>query len=170
MTSPHDNAAAQPPDTAGGQPGQHDEALAELARRRSQVKEAMGQLRDALSTVPVDPDRWLTMVSERVAALRSAFDHHVEIHEGADSFLSGIHLNSPNLVPQVSKLHREHGQLDALITEASALIDSARDQSSAAVEDVRRRCDELLSHFEQHRRRGSQLVWDAFNRDLGGEH
>ena len=57
-----------------------------------------------------------------------------------------------------------------LPAEASALIDSARDQSSAAVEDVRRRCDELLSHFEQHRRRGSQLVWDAFNRDLGGEH
>ena len=157
-------------DASAGTGADVPEALTEVARRHSQVKEAMAQLRDALAAVPIDPDTWLQRVSDRLAALREAFDRHVAVHEGHDSFLAGVPLTSPDLVPQVTKLYREHGHIDALITDANGLLDSAREHSVSAVDDVRSRCDDLLHGLEQHRRRGSQLVWDAFNRDLGGEH
>lgn len=143
------------------------ESLGGVRRRRSELKAAMVAFEEAVSTAWDDPGVWVGDVAERLDQLNLAFRHHVTIHEGAESFHAEVLRLQPHLSSKVASLQRDHRRLEQAL---GALADAAREpMSQPLAEDVQRRSRDLLHNLTRHRRRGADLVWEAFNTDLGGE-
>ncbi len=145
-----------------------DEDLLELRRHRAELRESMSALEDALAAPAVgDRDRWAQRVHVAAVELAGDFRQHVDITEAPDGLHREILTASPRLSGAVATLTREHvlirGQLDSLLarvgpTEVSTDVDRVRDLGTA-----------LLGRLVRHRQRGSDLVYEAYQFDIGGE-
>jgi hypothetical protein len=147
-----------------------DGRIVVIERHRSRLKEAMSSVRSALdASITHGPEAWLADLALGLDSLRSALSHHIEIHEGADSFHGEILRSQPHLAARVTWLQRDHVTLSATLEAFRRRVGEAG-VAAADHTGIRRKGDELLHGFVRHRRRGADLVWDAFEFDLGGEH
>ena len=145
-----------------------DEDLLELRRHRAELRESMSALEDALAAPAVsDRGRWAQRVHVAAVELAGDFRQHVDITEASDGLHREILTASPRLSGAVATLTREHvlisGQVDSLLarvgpTEVSTDVDRVRDLGTA-----------LLGRLVRHRQRGSDLVYEAYQFDIGGE-
>ena len=142
--------------------------LEELRRRRAELLESMSALEDALAApVTAEQPRWAQRVHVALVELAGDFREHIDITEAPDGLHRDIIKHSPRLSEAVAGLTREHvlisDQIDNLLTRAT---------SPTVIEDVDRFRDlstALLGRLVRHRQRGSDLVYEAFQFDLGGE-
>ncbi|HET9900277.1 MAG TPA: hypothetical protein VFR46_04310, partial [Actinomycetes bacterium] len=74
---------------------------------------------------------------------------------------------SPRLAHAVETLQNEHGDISACIDDLRTSVDGAT--SSEGVDQVRELGVSLLSRCIRHRQRGADLVYQAFEADIGGE-
>lgn len=142
--------------------------LAEVRRRRSNLAHAMSRLESAVSRPgPGRLPEWRRGVTVALDGLRDALLRHVEVTEADDSFQVQITERMPQLSPKVARLRRDHRRAHGLVAATYVALDAIDDDSM--VEDVRERVNELLLHLSHHRQRGSDLIWEAFQVDVGGE-
>ena len=142
--------------------------LDELRRHRAELRESVVALEDALAApATADRARWAQRVHAALVELSRDFRVHVEITEGPDGLYRDILKASPRLSEAVAGLTREHvlisGQIDSLL---------ARVKAPAGIKDVGRVRDlgtALLGRLVRHRQRGSDLVFEAYEFDIGGE-
>ena len=142
--------------------------LEELRRRRAELRESVGALEHALAApVPADRARWAQRVHVALVELSGDLREHIEITEGPDGLYRAIRETAPRLSNAVAGLTREHllirRQVDDLV---------ARVADPAVIGDVDRIRDlgtALLGRLVRHRQRGSDLVFDAYDFDIGGE-
>ncbi|HEX5916810.1 MAG TPA: hypothetical protein VFY76_03100 [Nocardioides sp.] len=146
-----------------------DEAfLEELRRHRAELRESMSALEDAMAAPAAgDRTRWAQRVHVAAVELAGDFREHVDITEGPDGLYREVLKTSPRLSGAVTSLTREHvlirGQVDSLL---------ARVSPSEVVSDAERVRDlgtALLGRLVRHRQRGSDLVFEAYEFDIGGE-
>lgn len=138
-----------------------------IKRHRSQLRRAMTEVEVVLARpLGVDADAWADAVRQRLTDVRRAFDAHVMVHEGPDSFHADVVRSQPRLAPHVASLQRDHRRLDAHIEALSELLG----HSAPDLHEVRIRGLALVEQLARHRQRGADVVWEAFNFDLGGEH
>jgi len=146
-----------------------DQALLESVRRhRAELRESMSALETALATPAVGGRaRWGQRVHVALVELTGDFREHIAITEGPDGLYRDLLKTSPRLSDAVGALAREHaqitGQADDLLArlttpDVTADIDSVRDLGTA-----------LLGRLVRHRQRGSDLVFEAYEVDIGGE-
>lgn len=142
--------------------------LRAVKRHRSQLKRTLIAL-EAVLARPIgdDPGAWTAAVRQRVADMQGAFDNHVRVHEGPDSFHADVVSSQPHLAPHVAALQRDHHRLSILLL---ALTELTQNHPAPQVHDVRAMGTDLIHQFARHRQRGADLVWEAFNFDVGGEH
>ena len=132
-----------------------------VRRQRAQLLASIRTVEGAL-TGPVDPG-WQHTIAERLAVLRDAFADHVSVTEGADGLYAELIDHAPRLAPEVSGLTREHASL-------GRAIDELRQRSPVcAPDELRGGMGRLLRELTRHRQRGADLVYDAYQTDLGGE-
>lgn len=177
-----DSGAAGPPsDTAGAsvdvtaepvvvvnEPPVSEPALDKVQRRRSELKAAMTSLDGALRQLEdIEPGRWLGDVRQSVSALVTAFDQHVRLHEGPESFHAEILRSQPHLASRITRLQRDHIKLRSSLDGLVAVLEGA---GSEGIDRITLLAKDVLHQLDVHRRRGAALVWEAFNYDLGGEH
>ena len=72
---------------------------------------------------------------------------------------------SPRLDHGVRLLTREH----AAIVAAILAVQQIAERSEAHPDELRHRAGHLLRRLARHRRRGADLLWEAYQTDLGGE-
>jgi hypothetical protein len=142
--------------------------LRTVKHHRSQLKRAMIDL-EAVLARPIgdDPRIWLAAVRRRLADLQQAFDNHIHVHEGPDSFHADVVQSQPHLAPHVVSLQRDHHRLSIHLLSLSELLEH---HPAPEVHDIRALGTDLIHQFARHRQRGADLVWEAFNFDVGGEH
>jgi hypothetical protein len=142
--------------------------LEELRRHRAELRESMSALEDALAApVAADLTRWAQRVHVALVELAGDLREHIEITEGADGLYGDLLESSPRLSGPVDSLTREHVLIRA---QVEGLL--ARVAAPASVEDVGRVRDlgtALLGRLVRHRQRGSDLVFEAYEFDIGGE-
>jgi hypothetical protein len=142
--------------------------LDELRRHRAELRESMSALEDALAApVTGDMARWAQRVHVALVELAGDFRDHIEITEGPDGLYRDLLTSSPRLSDAVVSLTREHvvivAKVDALMAPLIA---------SGGVEDagsVRALGTALLGRLVRHRQRGADLVFEAYEFDIGGE-
>jgi len=148
--------------------GPDRELLEELRRHRAELRESMSALEDALaSPATADQVRWTQRVEAALAEVSGDFRAHVDITEGP----KGLHVElveaSPRLAGAVAGLTRDHLLIRGRIDDLLARV--AGPETTAAVDDVRAAATALLGRLVRHRQRGSDLVFEAYEFDIGGE-
>lgn len=142
--------------------------LEELRRQRAELRESISALEDALAApVTGDRERWAQRVHVAVVELAGDFREHVDITEGPQGLYRELLKTSPRLSGAVTTRTGEHvrirGQVDGLLARVAAPehfgdADRVRDLGTA-----------LLGGLVRHRQRGSDLVFEAYEFDIGGE-
>ncbi|HET6907737.1 MAG TPA: hypothetical protein VFH54_00230, partial [Mycobacteriales bacterium] len=88
------------------------------------------------------------------------------VTEGPNGLYAGILATSPRLSAAVDHLDQEHAQISDLVDD---LLARTLTPGSSDVDKVRRLGTALLGRLVSHRQRGSDLVYEAYEVDVGGE-
>ena len=152
----------------------HDEtnasqlALDEVRRRRAELRESIGRLETALAApTPGRIDSWTSLVRERLEQLASDFAEHVLVTEGPDGVYDDVVATAPRLARAVDQLRYDHEVVHKLLDHCSRLVAAASIDDDIA--DIRESATDLLFRLVRHRQRGSDLMWEAYANDIGGE-
>ncbi|HEX9814323.1 MAG TPA: YbaK/EbsC family protein, partial [Myxococcota bacterium] len=107
--------------------------------------------------------RWRERLYREMTRLRDALDEHIEETEGPEGLLAEIVFQAPRLWREVDHLRDEHSDLKDECDRVIALL--GRQGPSLS---LRSQVHILVSRFEEHRHRGADLVYEAFDVDIGG--
>lgn len=150
-------------------PGEGPQLLVEVRRRRAELRASMGALERALAS----PARaggsagWVGRLRGAVAGLSDDFGAHVAVTEGPDGLYGELAQHAPRLARAVERLAAEHGEIGRRLEELVALVDLPEEALDVA--EARRTGTELLVMLMRHRQRGADLVFEAYDLDIGGE-
>jgi hypothetical protein len=139
-----------------------------LRRRRAELIESTAALEAGLAASPsASVATWTERVEVALSELFADFHAHIAITEGPGGLHADVVATAPRLAHAVHRLSREHG----VITD---MIDVLRVQTRAVltaehVAHLRRRGADLLTRLKKHRQRGADLVFEAYETDIGGE-
>jgi hypothetical protein len=141
--------------------------LESLRRRRAEMRESMSALERALAgPAPGRHDAWAQHVHVALVGLSADFHEHVDITEGPRGLYCGLLATAPRLSNAVARLTHEHAHIRELVDDLLA-HPSGPDGNDA--EHVRELGMTLLGQLVRHRQRGSDLIYDAYEVDIGGE-
>ncbi len=130
---------------------------------REKLHKALQSVRRAVGAPITAEALWRDRLRREVVRLAAATEEHIADTEAADSLLSEIENEAPRLWREVGLLRTEHAQLSEECAEMLARLDEP--DSSAR---LRRRVHLMLEHFDTHRHRGADLVYQSFGVDIGG--
>jgi hypothetical protein len=139
--------------------------LAAVRRRRAELRETLGALECALATAAGRPVVWGEQVLKAVSRLEGDFAEHVEVTEGPDGLHQSILAGDLRLANQVGALTAEHAEIAAGIAALAVAVEPP--VTDADVTDVRERGTTLLARIARHRQRGADLIYEAYQTDIG---
>jgi hypothetical protein len=131
-------------------------------RQHAPLPVSIQTIEHALARPAAEPDWWHGM-GECLTALREAFADHVAVTEGADGLYAELLDHAPRLASGLHVLAQEHAELGRAIDEVRQRI------PAATPDDLRGQAGELLRGLSRHRQRGADLVYEAYQTDIGGE-
>jgi hypothetical protein len=146
---------------------QDSQLLSELRRRRAELSESMQAVGQALAAPFADDVAgWAGRVGAAVAELSGDFREHLAITEGPEGLYRELEVQAARLIGPIRLLTREHADIGRRIEELLAGVDA---DALTQVDGVRRSGTDLLVALRSHRRRGADLVFEAYEIDIGGE-
>jgi len=142
--------------------------LEDLRRHRAELRESMVALEDALAApATADHTRWAQRVHVALVELSGDFREHIDSRFQRQQLFRCFHESAPRLTGAVARLTGEHGLIRGQVDNVLARV-----TAPAVIEDVDRVRDlgtALLGRLVRHRQRGSDLIFDAYDFDIGGE-
>lgn len=139
-------------------------ALDAVRLRRAELRGSLDLLERALAAPAAGRiEVWCEAVHAALRSLRDDFTAHVEITEGVGGLHQMILDGALRLTNAVDALSREHREIATAIDD---LI--ARTEGDPDVEDIRDRGTDLFARLIRHRQRGADLVYEAYDTDIGG--
>jgi hypothetical protein len=149
------------------QTAQATQALEAAARRRRELRDAIVELEDAISSPVRDVEPWRRGVVVRLAALGDAFREHVAETEGAGGLYDEMEDIAPHVQGKARRLREEHPPLTMAIAETTARF-AASFPEGTDLDAVRDDVQRLMGRLVRHRQHGADLVWEAYALDIGG--
>lgn len=141
-------------------------SLDSVRRQRAELRESMSALELALAAPPAESsEHWAEHVHAALEDMSADFAVHVEVTEGRDGLYAEMLQLAPRLSDAVARLTDEHVVIGDLI--GALLAQSSADPVD--VEGLRVRGTALLGRLVRHRQRGSDLVYEAYEVDIGGD-
>ena len=146
-----------------------DRALVEaLRRQRAELRGSMSALELALAApAPGSQVRWAERVHVALVELSADFREHIDVTEGHDGLYADLLATAPRLSEAVARLARDHARIRHQIDDLVARVRTP--ESREDVDKIRDLGTLLLGVLVRHRQRGSDLVYEAYELDLGGE-
>lgn len=145
-----------------------DDRLAGVRTQRASLRQAFSAVEQALAT-PLSgrPEQWREHLTGCLEQLRRAWTRHIAVTESPDGLFEQIQVDAPRLAPQVRKLHQEH---DEISSELDAMRTGlAEHELATELSAIRAQGTAVLSRVMRHRQRGADLIYEAYERDIGGE-
>jgi len=143
--------------------------LAETARRRADLREALVDVEQASSRPAVGREpEWTKEVVIRLEGLAHAIEEHIEITERPDGLYEEISTKAPHLSTKIDQLREEHPILRDRTRDLVAKLRSTPVGATWPLHQARDDLQRLLGQVVRHRQLGSDLVWEAYNLDIGG--
>jgi Hemerythrin HHE cation binding domain len=141
--------------------------LSTVRAHRIRLREAAQELEAALAAPLTGRlDGWARQVRPAVQRIRDAFAAHVSFTEGRGGLFDQIRTDAPRLVTALARLHREHGEITAGLAAAEEQLEAG---GEAGMARVREQLTAALTALSLHRQRGADLLYEAYQVDLGGE-
>jgi hypothetical protein len=153
----------QSPDT-----NPHDaHELVAVRRRRIELRDTLDALERALAAPAFGRAAiWGEQVVAAVTRLAAEFAEHVEVTEGPDGLHQNILAGDLRLANAVTALTHEHVTIAADIAGLYAACEPP--VTSPDVADVREQGTRVMGRLARHRQRGADLIYEAYQTDIGG--
>jgi hemerythrin-like domain-containing protein len=145
-------------------------ALEQAVERRRTLHDALVHLEQAISSPASGriPD-WTTRVRHDLDGVASSFEQHVVTTERADGLYDEILTQAPRLDGNVRRLREEHPEIAEAIAQMQRRIEATPIGGDEwPLDDARDDLQRLIGHVIRHRQRGADLIWEAYNVDIGG--
>jgi hypothetical protein len=137
--------------------------------RRESLYQALVGLEDALSTPIGHRDRWRLRVAMAVDHAANRLEEHVWETEAPDGLLIQVVNEYPRLACRAARLRDDHAELEKEIRELRTTLAEIDDADIEARGDsLRHQALQFLGHLAVHRQRGADLIYEAYNVDIGG--
>ncbi len=134
--------------------------------RRDRMFEATRELQRCSHAATADEEAWRRDLAAAVTQVDDVVAHHVADTEDEGGYFEELVRESGGrLAAAVRRLRRDHERSTVLVSELRAAVDGR-----AEPESLRQAADELFAQLEAHRHRGSDLLWQAYGVEIGGEH
>jgi hypothetical protein len=146
-----------------------DNTIEALRQRRAGMGAAMVELEDAVARSGRPLEEWIETVRGALEQLRAVVDHHIFATEAPGGFLDEMIEESPRLANPAHRLREEHGEIvDALSAASARLRAGPSFDPDDWIDVMRDRLLALLGMLSRHRQRGADLVYEAYDVDIGG--
>jgi hypothetical protein len=143
--------------------------LAETARRRADLHQALVVVEKAISSPAAGrQDQWAADVAKRLTGLRDAIDEHIGVTERPNGLYDEIRARAPRLANAVQQLQEEHAPMREATTETIERLETTGVGDVWPLPQARDDLQRLLGRVVKHRQLGADLVWEAYNLDIGG--
>ena len=142
--------------------------LEDVRRRRADLRFAMADVRQA-SSASVDgrAAQWSATLQPFVLELQESWRSHIDGTQGPGGLWEEIRADAPRLDNELHRLAHEHDALTAAVAELSRELSDADDDEEKLIR-VREQANALLAQFTRHQQRGADLIYEAYEHDLGG--
>jgi hypothetical protein len=142
--------------------------LEAVRQRRTTLRVSMEHLKEASAAATADPtDRSCAAILGAAQELQTCLARHVEATEGPDGFHRDMLTAAPRLAHDVEILVREHSQLAIMV--ADIVSRSGQECTADNIDAIHRVGRRLFPAITGHLQHGSDLIYEAFESDLGGE-
>ncbi|HXF71706.1 MAG TPA: hypothetical protein VNO79_03740 [Actinomycetota bacterium] len=144
-------------------------ALEEARRRRHDLHEALVEVERAISRAAAGrAHEWQLEVRKAMEALRAAWEDHVLATERPGGLYDEVIERAPHLSGKIRHLREHHPQIAARIGELLERLERDEVDGDWPVDEARDDVQRLLGRVSKHRQHGADLVWEAYNLDIGG--
>ena len=145
-------------------------ALGEARKRRQTLHDSIVQLEMAISSPATGRVAdWSAQVTKDMVGVRDAFEQHVIVTEKPGKLYEEIMERAPRLVGTVGRLSEEHSSIGTTVTELLARLEAGNVGSEDwPLDKARDDLQRLMGSVVRHRQKGADLVWEAYNVDIGG--
>jgi ABC-type transporter Mla subunit MlaD len=142
-------------------------ALEAAKGQRLSLRRAIAGLEEALATGADRPAE----VGRALERLQEVFAVHIQVTEAPGGLYQEILENAPRLANRVTRFRREHVELADGIRRgiADARGAAADNGDPVAVQALRDHAVRLFADLVRHRKRGLDMVYEAYHVDIGGE-
>ena len=135
--------------------------------RRAELRENLDLLERALATPATGRAVvWGEAVHAALVTIADDFTAHIEVTEGPGGLHQAILAGDLRLANAVAALTAEHAQIAGEIAEL--VVDSDAPVTGGDVDGLRDRATRLHGHLLRHRQRGADLIYEAYETDIGG--
>ncbi len=156
-------------DLAKAAPEQFTATLEEVVRRRADLHQAILALEHAAAEPAAGrEEQWFAAVVDALGELEAEIVDHIEITERPQGLYDEITDVAPRLSGSIEILRHEHPEMQEATTGLRARLASSTDRGDQAVVETRDAVGEVLTQLVNHRRRGADLLWEAYSLDTGG--
>ena len=139
------------------------DSLTGAARRRSELEKALQSVEKA-AAAPAARETWSADLASGVRQLQAALNDHVAEVEAPQGLLDQIVETAPRLQRAVEGTRNHHVVLAHSVTDLLAKLNDPE----VAATDVRHDVIEILNDFARHRQDGADLIYEAYDVDIGG--
>lgn len=149
---------------------QRSPALEEARRRRKTLHDSLVALEVAISSPAAGRiPEWTAVVLKEMTGVRDAFEQHIVVTEKPDGLYEEILGRAPRLENAISKLKDEHPDIaEAVATSVARLEQVEIGGIEWPLDDARDDLQRFIGRVIRHRQKGADLVWEAYNVDIGG--
>jgi hypothetical protein len=145
-------------------------ALEAAKGQRLSLRRAISQLEDALTEPSLERTAdWAANLSSVLEHLKEVFSVHVEATERPGGLYEEIMENAPRLANKIERFTREHASITHQVDQAMAQVRLVPGSGVTAADDLRDPLVRLFADLVRHRKRGLDLVYEAYHVDIGGE-
>ena len=145
-------------------------ALGEARKRRQTLHDAIVQLEMAISSPAAGRvNDWSGQVTKDMVGVRDAFDQHIIVTERPGGLYEEIMERAPRLAGTVKRLQDEHPAIEASVAKLLVRLEAGEaNGDSWPLDKARDDLQRLIGSVVRHRQKGADLVWEAYNVDIGG--
>lgn len=147
----------------------HTQALRDAKRRRADLHAALVDLEEAISSPAVGrTESWSSDVAKHLQALLTTIDEHIEGTERVGGLYEEIRSRAPRLAGQIERLHEEHPVMREGTWRLAERLETGGIGDDWTIDQARDDVQRLLGEIVRHRQRGADLVYEAYQVDIGG--
>lgn len=143
-----------------------EQYLEEVRACRAELRESMAAVRQALDDAARGEETSGQRLHTGLVELVRDFAEHVSLAERHDGLFEGVR-EVPRLSHVVQRLVEEHPTLQSDLQDFLRLVEQG--DGVTDVPAFREELNGLLDRLVDHRRRGGDLLYEAFAVDLGGQ-
>jgi hypothetical protein len=143
--------------------------LEETARRRADLHAALVEVEKAISSAAVGREAdWAKEVVLQLEDLGRTIQEHIEVTERPEGLYDEITHKAPHLSGKIGRLREEHPSMRDGTDTLADRLESTSIGEAWPVAEARDDLQRLLGRLVRHRQLGADLVWEAYNLDIGG--